>query len=289
MSVDTAAAAQFIAGHARLIERRRLGCFEGDGSAAAVVAALNACVNADGSLGHLEPDVRTPAGQPSAMLYALEILDEVGARDDALTGGALDWLGRAATNDDGGVPFVLPSAGGWPHAPWFAPVEDPPSSLLMTAALAAQVHRLGLEHPWLAPATAFCWEHGEHPAPATLGAYALRAFVDLLDAVPDRPRAEAALEALAPLIPADGLIPVAAGVEGEVLRPLDLAPHPGHAGRRLFADDVIDRELDRLAAGQADDGGWTFTWAAWNPTAAWEWRGIVTIRALRTLRAYGRL
>jgi hypothetical protein len=52
---------------------------------------------------------------------------------------------------------------------------------------------------------------------------------------------------------------------------------------------VIERELDALAAGQADDGGWTFSWAAWNPAAAWEWRGVVAINALRTLRAYGRL
>ena len=29
--------------------------------------------------------------------------------------------------------------------------------------------------------------------------------------------------------------------------------------------------------------------AAWNPAVAWEWRGAVTVGALHTLRAYGRL
>ena len=48
-------------------------------------------------------------------------------------------------------------------------------------------------------------------------------------------------------------------------------------------------ELDDLVAGQQDDGGWTFSWSAWNPAAAWEWRGVVTVQALRTLAAYGRL
>jgi len=51
---------------------------------------------------------------------------------------------------------------------------------------------------------------------------------------------------------------------------------------------VVERELDRLAAIQQFDGGWTSTWAAWNPAAAWERRGVVAVQALRTLRARGR-
>jgi hypothetical protein len=74
-----------------------------------------------------------------------------------------------------------------------------------------------------------------------------------------------------------------------VLRPLEVVPRPDHAARRLFDDGRIERELDRLEAEQQEDGGWTFTWKAWNPAAAWEWRGVVTVLALRTLRAYGRL
>ena len=77
---DLVAAAQFIAGYARLLERRRFGYFEGDGSSEAVVRALDAYRNADGGIGHLEPDIRTPASQPTCVLYALEILHEVGGR-----------------------------------------------------------------------------------------------------------------------------------------------------------------------------------------------------------------
>jgi hypothetical protein len=50
MSTEVAPA-QFIAGHARLIERRRFACFEGDGSADAVLAALRDYRNADGRHG----------------------------------------------------------------------------------------------------------------------------------------------------------------------------------------------------------------------------------------------
>lgn len=283
---DLAAAAQFIAAHARLIDRRRFGVIEGDGSTDAVLRALAAYRNADGGIGHLEPDLRTPASQPACVLYALDILHEIGAADATLTGGALDWL-QTITAPDGGVPFVLPTARGWPHAPWYRSAEDPPSSLLMTAGLAAGAHRLGLEHPWLEPATGYCWERAD--AFAEGDPYTVRYGADFLDAVPDRARADGYLDRVAERLPADGLLRVDAGTEGEVIRPLEVAPWPEHAARRLFDDAVIERELDRLAAEQRDDGGWTFTWAEWNPAVAWEWRGAVTVAALRTLAAYGRL
>jgi len=137
---DLAAAAQFIAGHARLLERRRFGLFEGDGSPERVVAALTAYQNADGGIGHLEPDLRTPASQPACVLYALEVLHEAGVTGSTLATGALDWL-STVTSPDGGVPFLLASARGWPHAPWWVPEDDPPAALLMTAAITARPSR----------------------------------------------------------------------------------------------------------------------------------------------------
>jgi hypothetical protein len=283
---DLAAAAQFIAAHARLIDRRRFAVVDGDGSAENVLRALAAYRNDDGGIGHLEPDLRTPASQTVCVLYALDLMHEVGVADAALATGALDWL-QTVTLGDGGVPFVLPTAKGWPHAPWYPVTDAPGSSPLMTAGIAAATYRLGLEHAWLGPASDYCWEHVGELAEAD--PYTFRYGVDFLDAVPDRARADHVLAGLADRIPADGLLRVQAGTEGEVLRPLDLAPWPQHAARRLFDDAVIERELDRLAAEQRDDGGWTFTWAEWNPAVAWEWRGAVTVQALRTLNAYGRL
>jgi hypothetical protein len=288
---DLDAAAQFIHAHGRLLERRRFDHLFGDSpaSADAVLRAVDAYRNADGGVGFMEPDIRTPASQPSAVLYAFEVLEEIPelqSKTTTFTTGALDWL-QTVTNADGGIPFVLPTAKGWPHAPWWAPTDDPPSSLLMTAGVTAAAYRLKLDgHPWLQPATDFVWD-----ALTDLklsDAYSFRYAVHFLDAVPDRARADEELAALRERMPSDGILKVEVGVEGEVLSAIEVAPRPDHAGRTLFPDALVEAQLDELAAAQKPDGGWDFTWAAWNPAVAFEWRGMVTLNALTTLRAYGR-
>ena len=47
--------------------------------------------------------------------------------------------------------------------------------------------------------------------------------------------------------------------------------------------------LDRLQKNQQDDGGWPIAWDPPSEAARCEWRGIVTLGALRTLTSYGRL
>jgi hypothetical protein len=283
---DLAAAAQFIASNARLLDRRRFAYLEGDGSSEAVVRALDAYRNADGGVGHIEPDIRAPGSQPLAVRYAFDVLHEVDAADRSLATGALDWL-TTVSNDDGGVAFVLTTARGWPIAPWFEPQDDPPSSLLATSGLASMGTRLGLEHPWIERAIDFCAPRLQDALEGD--AYTMRYVVDLLDAAPGRFDVDADLELLARRVSGDGVLRVEGGAEGEALRPLDLAPWPEHVARRLYSDEVIEHELERLAAGQLGDGGWEFDWAHWNPAAVYEWRGIVTVNALTTLRAYGRL
>jgi hypothetical protein len=289
--IDLEAAGQFIHNNGRLLERRRFEhLFGAARDDAGVLRAVEAYKNPDGGVGCLEPDLRTPASQPSAVLYAFEVLEELDGLDDAVRAfatTALDWVATIA-DDDGGIPFVLPTAAGHAHAPWWAPTADPPSSLLMTAGVTAVALRLGLrDHPWVAKSTDHLWDA---MASLTLSdPYAFRYTVHVLDAMPDRARAEAEIAALAERMPADGVLKVEAGVEDETLSALEVAPRPGHLGRRLFPATLVERQLDELADGQEDDGGWDFTWAAWNPAAALEWRGMVTLNALTTLRANGRL
>jgi hypothetical protein len=58
--------------------------------------------------------------------------------------------------------------------------------------------------------------------------------------------------------------------------------------RRVFDPGVIEAHLDHLAGGQLVDGGWTFNWPVWSAAAEADWRGFLTVDALRVLRANGR-
>ena len=281
--IDLDRAREFAALHARLIDRVRLGRLLDGEPGERVVAALAPYANADGGFAHaLEPDVRTSASQPIAVLTALELLHEAGVTQTPLVDASLEWLQRV-TNDDGGIPFSPGTVADAPHAPWMAPTEGDPSSLHMTLAVTAAAARVAPGHPWVERAAGFCRE-------ALTALDAPRAHETLYalhfaDALGD----EAVLERVATAIPPDGRLPVPGGVEGETLGLLSLSPAPDRVSRRLFTEDAVAADLDRLEAAQHADGGWDVDFLKWNPSAAWEWRGRVTVDALVLLRANGRL
>jgi hypothetical protein len=274
MPVDLDQAARFVADNARLLDRHRHAALIAGGPKTPVLAALRAYRNEDGGFGHaLEPDLRAPTSQPAATLYALEILAELDAFDDPLAAGAIDWIPTIA-DEDGGIPSVAGDVDRWPHAPWWQPE---PASFL-TAALAAVLHETGVRTAWRERATAWSWEQVRTSGFAS--PYRWRYFVSFLDHVDDPERAAAELARIRE--------PLASLVKDEHT-PLAYSPWPGLRSRALFAPDQIERDLDALAAGQADDGGWTFPWPQWSPGATLDWRGSVTVRALQVLTANGRL
>ncbi|WP_447006080.1 hypothetical protein ACRAKI_06195 [Saccharothrix isguenensis] len=283
------AARSFLWHNARVLEQRRfLHLFDG-GPAAPVTAAVLAHRNDDGGFGHaLEPDGRGPTSQPLHTYTALSLLHEVGATDHAEQ--ACDFL-TTITNPDGGVPNCLATARDHPRAPWWQVSED--SDLLMTALLASVLHKAGVEHPWRDRATDFCWQRVEDLAKSH--PYEIGACVRFLDHAPDRTRAERQAERLGALVREQGLVDLGDGqapegyAAGETHKPHHYASTPDSLARRWFGDDEMSRDLDALAAQQQDDGGWTFPWPAWTPVTTYEWRPIVTIEALLTLRAYDRI
>ena len=284
---DLDAAARFLAGHARVLDRRRFERLFLDGDARPVRDAVAAFRNPDGGFGHaLEPDGRTPASQPAAVAMALDTLDEADAWDEELVAGACEWL-EANAPAEGGASFVEPTVEGWPRAPWWEAEEGRPASLFTTGSIAATLHARHVEHRWLDGATDLLWlriDELDDPGP-----YAARGLLRFLDHVPDRDRAEPALDRIGRLLFERELVALDPDAGGEVHTPLDFAPTPDSIARRLFDEATIEAHLDHLAGGQADDGGWTFNWLAWSPVAASEWRGSRTVDALRTLRANGRL
>jgi hypothetical protein len=280
VSVDVAAADQFVLREARLLERLRFAWRFGDGSADAVVDALLAYRNDDGGFGNsLESDLRGVASQPVPLERALEILDEVDRFDAESVGRTCDWL-ASVSNADGGVPFVLASVEDGPHAPWWE--SDGSSDVNPTAGIAGLLHKHGIEHPWLARATAYCFEalrELDH-----VGADDAISVLTLLEHVPDRAVSAALGERIV-----NELVTLDPAVEGYVKSPLEFAPHPHSLARSLFDDATVESHLDALEARQQDDGGWPISWEPPSAAAVSEWRGVVTLKNLILLEDYGRL
>jgi hypothetical protein len=283
---DFDAAADFLAAQARVLDRRVFQRLFTGGAAGPVRDAVAAYRNADGGFGHaLEPDLRTAGSQPAAVEMALRIMDLADAWDERLVREAIDWLVTVAPAE-GGTEGVLPTVSEGPHAPWWAPPEGHPASLIQTGQIAGLLYARGFAHPWLDRATEVMWSRiAQLTEPNGYEMFGVLAF---LEHVPDRPRAEDAFELAAPLLFSRGLVALDPEAPGETHSPLDFAALPNSIARRLFDAATIEVHLDHLAGAQRDDGGWTFNWPSWSPAAESDWRGFLTVDALRILRANGR-
>ncbi|WP_175408178.1 hypothetical protein [Streptomyces sp. TRM64462] len=295
-----ARAGHFIWLTARVLEQRRFAYHFLGGGADAVEAALTAYANEDGGYGHaLEPDVRGPVSQPLHTAHALRVLDSIGRCGGLRVERVCRYLTGVSTHD-GALPAIHPSVRGYPVAPFVPVVDDPPSDLLATGPVVGLLHRNQVWHAWLFRATDFCWAAVDAiGASQTSHPYEIEAAVAFLDGVPDRTRAEAAADRLGRLVREQRLAvlepekadqyPLAPGyAPGEYHFPHDYARVPDSLARRWFTDEEMERSLDHLAAEQGEDGGWPVNWRQWAPGTALEARPIVTIEALRTLRAHGR-
>jgi hypothetical protein len=287
---DFEAAAEFVAANARVLDQRRLDrMFAADGGAIPVRDAVAAYRNADGGFGHaLEPDCRTPGSQPAAVAMAFRVLDEADAWDQELVSGACDWLAAVAPAEGGAAVVEAAALAGGPHAPWWVPEEGHPASFIATGMITGTLHARRVRHPWLDQASEVMWTRIAG-AGASVSAYEMLGILPFLQHVPDRDRALAAFSQVGPLLLENNLVALDPEATGEMHFPLDFAPRLDSLARALFDEATIKAHLDHLADAQRDDGGWTFSWPAWSPAAERDWRGFLTVDALRVLRANGRL
>lgn len=283
--MDLNKASDFMATHARTLDRRRFELLTGEGDRDALLAALNAYRNPDGGYGRgLEPDLRSRTSQPGPALHAFEVFAELAPDTVPEAAMLCDWL-ESVTLPDGGVPFALPVPDPAGCAPFWAGADPETSSLQITSVVAAMAQRVAVhdkavaEHPWLDRATRYCLDAVREKD--ELHALELAFSLWLADAVEDTE----AIELLGRHIPDSGLVHVQGGLEDEMMRPLDFAPYPGRPVRSLFAPEVVAAELRRLDEEQQDDGGWRVDFAAYSPAAELEWRGYATVRAVSILTA----
>ncbi len=281
MTDETARA--FILREGRLLEQRLLATvFEG-APAAGVVDALRGYQNSDGGFGHgLEPDKRCPASLPIDIEVAFQTLVTAGTVDEPMVRRACDFL-VSVTDPAGAVPLAFPVIEAYPRADHWSEWTYTPG-IFPTAGLVGLLYRMGVEHPWVSNAAAFCWSSLDSGIPDD--AHGLGEVLVFLEHVPDADRAEALVPAIAEQLPRASWYRADPDDPGYGVTPLHLAPTPESPWRRLFADDLLEGHIDRLRRDQQPDGGWPLTWEPPSNASRLEWRGMETLRALRVLAAY---
>jgi len=262
-------AGAFLQANGRLLERQLFSALFCGADSAPARAALRCYQNPDGGFGRaLVPELRGSHSSGAASVHALRVLDALDAFGDPCLEPALLYLADLAP------------------------------SLEVSAAAVVLLSEHGMGHPWLEPASEFCWR-------------ALSIYADppagIEGAPPSFEALFPALEFLARAQPPDFLAPDPTSLHKEIETlvlewdlvsfdpdaagpsPLDWAPTPQSPGRLLFTDCQIELHLHALAARQLTDGGWPVPRPGPSPAATLERRGLATLDALRRLRAYGAL
>jgi hypothetical protein len=293
----------FLCERARPLERRAFEhAFQG-APAWPVLDELARFQNPDGGFGHgLEPDALTGASGALATSVALRRLAEVDVGPDhPLVRQAVGYLEQTIDPASRAWRIVPEATAEAPHAPWWAQeqLEERFGAFALNprADILAQLYALGpaADEGWLDTLAEDVVRTAEVRAATGLGMHDLIGVVRLLDAPHLSPALRRRLLDLAvPLAEAEvGRTPEAWSTYG--LRPLHLAPRPDAALASVLAEP-LQAQLDHVLATQADDGAWWPEWS-WGESAdddAWErsrtaWAGMLTLDALRQLRAFGRL
>lgn len=285
-----AAGREFLLREGRLLERRLFAaCFDG-AAGDGVVDALKGYLNGDGGFGHgLEPDKRCPDSLPVDVEVALRTMVAAQTVDPPLVRAAGEYLAQVAEEADrgGAVPLAFPVIEAYPRAEhWTDWTYEP--GLNPTAGLVGLLYQLEADHPWIPAAAQYCWDRLDD-ADLPSDAHALSEVLVFLDHTPERERADAVARKVRDRLAEADWFRLDPEAEGYGLSPLDVAPFADSRWRALFEDEVIEAHLDLLEREQQADGGWPIRWEPPGEAALLEWRGVVTLQALRTLASYGRI
>lgn len=297
-----ARSAHFMHEHARPLERALFEYHFERGSRTNVLAALVPYQNSDGGFGHgLEPDIRTPASSVIATVTALDILRRIRADED--TPGlpaALAYLVGAYDIERERWPIVPPEVEDAPHAPWWTYADSEENFRHFWANPRASVVAYLQQFSRLAPSP---FTEGVRQAVVDdlmrysqrMEMHDLMCFIELLE-TEDLPREhyESILDKLRRALPYSVELD-ANQWGGYGMQPLQAVYYPGSPLSGVVDEEIIGANLDYEIDQQDPDGSWAPNWSwdfidadAW-ATAEREWRGILTLRKLKTLRAYGRI
>ena len=267
-----------------------------------VLEELSALQNDDGGFRSMEADFQDGASSVLCTLRALEIVEELDApADDPMAGRAVEYLLASYVTDWRSWPLVPRHDNAAPHAPWWHWSDEFDEGWGFYAdnprpSVAAALHVLDstVDADFLREVTEVVVERAGEVDPAAVQKDALECYIRFATtpAVPAAAR-EAVLAHLPGFVEAT-LVTDPAEWGGYGLQPLDLLDGPASPLYAPFREHV-DRHLDHVLETQGEDGAWAPNWS-WMGTfpEAWEqaevaWKGVLTVKRLRQLAAFGRV
>lgn len=285
-------AVQFLATQARPLERALYKFeFEG-GSAEDVARELAFFQNADGGFGNgLEPDIRTAASSALVTTVALQHLSRLNASSASpLVAGAIRFLTETYDKQKAGWDIVPPEVETAPRAPWwnYNPAHDGWGNP------AIEIVGWFYTYKDIVPAQLLD-EVTEHAITYINEQSSKKDFHELLcclcfaELVP-----ESLLRVVKPAL--DEMVANCVATDssqwnGYCLTPVQAAESPNAIYYERLRTNVIEY-LGYALTQQQEDGAWAPPWSwgqfedVW-PQAEQEWKGVLTLEALRRLKAYG--
>ncbi len=272
-----------------------------DGDGEDVRAALAALQNADGGFHGMEADFQSAASSTLCTLRALEILEDLGVpASDAMAQRAVGFLLASYVPAWRSWPLVPRHDNRAPHAPWwhwteefdegwgfFADNPRPSVVAALHAFASADVHAL------LDDVTGAVARRAAEVEPAAVQKDALECYIRFATTAAVPPAAREAVLVRLPAFVEATLVTDPEAWGGYGLQPLDAVPAPASPLHVPFREHV-DRHLDYVIETQGEDGAWTPNWS-WMGTfpEAWSeaevvWKGVLTVKRLRQLTAFGR-
>jgi hypothetical protein len=292
-------ATDFIAKHARPLERAQFDYHFGSGSIGEILIELAKFQNSDGGFGHgVEPDVRMPESSPFVSSVAFQVLVELGVPvQHQMVRSGITYFERTYDETVGGWDPTGPIVDQHPHAPWwnYIPIDGTLDGLKRVNPGAEitgylQVYKDATSEDFVERVTQRT-VHALDSLPDDMEVHAMLCCMRLAEMA----GGELAENLLSRLRRGVHRVIGTSKADWEAYggRPLWFAGTPSS----LLADelrDFVTEQLDYEIESQAEDGSWKPNWT-WNqfedvwPTAEVEWSGWLTLRNLMAFKAWGRL
>lgn len=288
----------FINAHARPLEQALFVFYLNDGPQEAVLDALAGFQNEDGGFGHaLEPDIRLPNSSPMVTTIAFQVMRDVGvSADHEMVKKGIQFLLDTYDADLGRWNQVPPAVNDHHRAPWWTYDANNAQEKGFRANASAEIvghlshYRVHVPDEFLEEMIQKALEHLDG-LPDAMEMHDVLCYLSLLEAngLSDAERVQIGyrmLQAGSEIVTRDP-----EKWSGYSNRPLWLAPLSTSPLAEVLKPEV-ELNLDYEIEHQGEDGAWHPFWSwgseGWK-VAEQDWKGVLTVKTLRSLKAFERI